>query len=73
MKILKIESVVPDLIDCGMIECFLANFKFNREYNRPAHKHHVNAPSHSRNVELEEDRPGQIAQRRLEKLNLCKP
>ncbi len=56
MKVLQIESVVPNLIDRRPIERLLADFEFDSEDNRPNHQHHINPPPHAWDVELEEDR-----------------
>src|SRR5437899_11872071 len=73
MKILEIESVIPNLIDCRTIEYFLTDFEFNREHGWPAHEHHVNASAHSRNVELEEDRSGKPGELRTKEFDLREP
>ena len=56
MKILKVEPVVPHLIDRRTIEGYLSDFKFYREYHSAHDQHDIDSSSHSRNVELEEDR-----------------
>ena len=56
VKVFQVESVIPHLIDCRTIECFLSDFKFDREDYRPCYQNDINPPSHSRNVELEKDR-----------------
>ena len=56
MKIFQVQSVIPHLIDRRAIKGFLSHFELDREYHRPDYQNDINAPSHSRNVELEEDR-----------------
>ena len=55
MKILEIESVIPNLIDCRTIEYFLTDFEFNREHDRSNYENDIDPPPHSRNVELKEN------------------
>src|SRR5438067_2368661 len=73
MKILQVQSVIPNLFNCRTIEDLLPNLEFNREYNRTNHENHVNAPSHSRDVELEETGAGEIVQLRSKKFDLRQP
>ena len=57
VKILQVESVIPHLINCGAIECLLPYFELDREYHLPYYQNDINAPAHSRNIELKENRP----------------
>ena len=56
MKILQVESVVPNLINRCAIECLLADFEFDRKDHWPDNESDINAATHSWNVELKENR-----------------
>ena len=73
VKILQVESVVPNLIDRGPIERLLANFEFNGEDHWSDHENDINASAHSRYVELEEDRSCEAIHLGLKKVDLYEP
>src|SRR5213595_1529015 len=73
MKILQVEAIIPNLIDCRAIERFLSDFEFNREHNRPDDENDINPPPHSRNVEFEENRSETSDELRPKKFDLSEP
>ncbi len=73
VKILEVQPVIPHLIDGRTIERFLADFEFDCEDHRPDNENGIDTPSHSRNVELEEDGSGETDELRAQKFDLREP
>lgn len=54
VKVLKIERVVPNLLDRRVPKPIFANLEFDDEQNAVDHKHDVNTPADSGNGEFKE-------------------
>jgi hypothetical protein len=66
VEVLEVQRVVPDLIQIGAGELLLADLELDHEHHRPGHDNSVNALAHARDVELQEQRPFESLERRLE-------
>jgi hypothetical protein len=73
VKILQIQSVVPDLIECGAVKGLLPDLEFNGKNDWAYQDNCVNPTAHARNGEFEEQAPLQSLKAGAENVDLFDP
>lgn len=55
VEVFQIERVIPDLVECGAVEGFFADFEFDDEHDAADEEHSIDAAAHAWDVEFEEN------------------
>src|SRR5262249_14060970 len=73
VEILQVQSVVPNLINGGTIECVFSYLELNRKHYRSDEQYSINSTPHSWNVEFQEQATGKSAEVGAQEFNLGGP
>ena len=73
MKIFKVESVIPNLLNRRSLEFLFANLEFHHEHHWTNEQHRVNPAAHAWNVKFQKQCAGQSFQSGTQEFDLLFP